>query len=71
MRTILNISLPPATVVEIKQSAKNSGFASVSEYMRYLIREEKKRELTERLLNARMDFENGKGKVLRSLKDLR
>jgi len=39
--------------------------------MRYLIREEKKRELAEQLLRTRTDFERGKGKVLHSLKDLR
>ncbi len=71
MRTILNISLPQATATAVKRVAKTRGFASVSEYMRHLIREEKERKLGERLVKDRMDFDNGKGKVLKSLKDLR
>jgi Arc/MetJ-type ribon-helix-helix transcriptional regulator len=71
MRTILNISLPEVTVLEIKQSVKKKGFASVSEYVRHLVREEKERELTKRVLQSRIGFEQGKGKVLRSLKNLR
>ncbi len=71
MRTILNLSLPEATVLEIKKSAKKGGFVSVSEYMRYLVREEKERELSKRVLEDRARFEQGTGKVLRSLKDLR
>ena len=71
MRTIVNISLPEATALEIKRSAKNRGFATVSEYMRYLVREEKEREFAKELLHDRALFEQGKGKVLKSLRDLK
>jgi Arc/MetJ-type ribon-helix-helix transcriptional regulator len=71
MRTIVNISVPQATAVEIRQSAKKRGFASVSEYMRYLVREEKEREFAKSLLESRIQFEKGEGEVLRSLRDLR
>jgi Arc/MetJ-type ribon-helix-helix transcriptional regulator len=71
MRTILNISLPEAIAMEIKQFAKKYGFSSVSEYIRHLVREEKKRQFENELLLERIGFEQGKAKTLRSLKDLR
>lgn len=71
MRTIVNISLPEATAKEIRQSAQKGGFASVSEYMRHLVRQEKQRELAQEILRERVHFDQGKGKVLRSLRDLK
>lgn len=38
MRQILNISLPMSMVKTIKQEVKEGGFASVSEFIRHLIR---------------------------------
>ncbi len=71
MRTILNISLPEATALDIKQFAKTNGFASVSEYIRYLVREENERQFQKQLMKDRVLFDKGKGKVLKSFKDLR
>ena len=71
MRTIVNISLPEAIALDIKQSAKTYGFASVSEYIRHLVRQEKERQFEKELIKDRLSFDKGKGKVLRSLKDLR
>jgi len=71
MRTIVNISLPKEMADEIKREVKREGFASTSEFIRALIREYKRAKLAEELHAQVRDFERGKGKILRSLKDLR
>lgn len=68
MRNIINISLPEEMAKMVEKGVKRGKFASTSEYIRYLIRS---RELVEELEKSRREFEAGKGKVLRSLKDLR
>jgi Arc/MetJ-type ribon-helix-helix transcriptional regulator len=71
MREILNISLPKEMVVQIKKGVKEGGFSTTSEYMRHLIRLENTRRLVEEIEISRQEFKNGKGKLLKSLKDLR
>ncbi len=71
MRNIVNISLPEKMVKVIKKEVKAGGYASVSEFFRYLIREWNTNKLAEELKKDRLRFEAGKGKVLKSLKDLR
>ncbi|MBU4370091.1 ribbon-helix-helix protein, CopG family [Patescibacteria group bacterium] len=71
MRNIVNISLPKQLVKVIKKEVKVEGYASVSEFIRYLIREWNANKLAEELKKDRLNFEAGKGKVLKSLKDLR
>jgi len=71
MRNIVNISLPEKMVKVIKKEVKAEGYASVSEFFRYLIREWNTNKLAEDLKKDRLKFEAGKGKVLKSLKDLR
>ena len=71
MRNIVNISLPEKMVKVIKKEVKAEGYASVSEFFRYLIREWNTNKLAEELKKDRLRFEAGKGKVLKSLKDLR
>ncbi|MCD6442039.1 ribbon-helix-helix protein, CopG family [bacterium] len=71
MRNVVNISLPKKMVKIIKKEVKTGGYASVSEFLRYLIREWNANKLAEELKKERLDFDAGKGKVLRSLKDLR
>ncbi len=68
MRTILNISIPEETAVEAKKNARTEGFASVSEYFRHLLREEKRRKFAAEL---RQQEKHGKWIKLKSLKDLR
>ena len=68
MRSIINISLPPEMVRDVKKEVKAGKFASVSEYFRHLLRSN---ELARELEEAEKEFQAGKGKVLRSLKDLR
>ncbi len=71
MRNIVNISLPKQMVRVIKKEVKLEGYASVSEFIRHLIREWNTNKLAEELKKDRLRFEAGKGKVLKSLKDLR
>jgi Arc/MetJ-type ribon-helix-helix transcriptional regulator len=71
MRNIVNISLPDSMVKTIKKDAKNGGFVSTSEFIRYLIRLWNTKQLGNELKNDRKLFEAGEGLELKSLKDLR
>lgn len=68
MRNIINISLPVDLADSVRKDVKRGKFASTSEYFRYLVRSHK---LAEELQKERRMLETGKGKVLRSLRDLR
>lgn len=67
MRNIMNISLPVDMMREVQKEVKKGHFASVSEYMRQLIRSDK---LYRELEEQEKDFAAGKGILLKSLKDL-
>lgn len=71
MRSIINISLPRDMVSTVEQEVQIGGFASKSEFFRHLLRLWNTRELYAELHERRRDFMAGKGKLLRSLKDLR
>ncbi|MCF7906754.1 ribbon-helix-helix domain-containing protein [Patescibacteria group bacterium] len=71
MRNIVNVSLPEKLVKLIKKEVKGEGYASVSEFIRYLIREWNAKKIAEELKKDRLNFEAGKGKILKSLKDIR
>ena len=68
MRNIINISLPQELVKRVKEEVRIKNYASTSEFFRHLLRVH---ELAEELEKSRIEFETGKGKILRSLKDLR
>ena len=68
MRNVINISLPQELTKAVKKEVKAGNYASVSEFFRYLLRTHK---LAEELEKSRREFEAGKGRILRSLKDLR
>lgn len=73
MRTILSLSMPEKTKKEIMERAKKSG-KTVSAYVISIIELEKNLVSEDDLVimakNARRDYEKGKTKVLRTLKDL-
>jgi len=71
MRNIINISLPASMVEEVQAGVKSGGFASVSEYIRHIIRSYRDYQLYRDIEKSRAEFRAGKGKVLRSFKDLR
>ena len=71
MRTIINISVPEALKIEIEHETKAGGYVSVSEFFRAVMREWKENNFLKELEQSRAEIAAGKGKVLRSLKDLR
>ncbi|PIS17201.1 MAG: hypothetical protein COT59_01845 [Candidatus Nealsonbacteria bacterium CG09_land_8_20_14_0_10_42_14] len=72
MRTIINISLPEQLNREIEKVMRKGRYATKSEFLRELIREKLEEEdILAQIRKSEAEFRTGKGKVLRSLKDLR
>lgn len=71
MRRVINISLPESLGVEVEKEVKHSRFASKSEFFRYLFRLWLEGKLAADLEESRSELASGKGKLLKSLKDLR
>lgn len=71
MRTIINISLPAPMAKTVKTAVKIGNYSSTSEFFRHLLREWQAGKILEELNNSRKEITSGKGKLLRSLKDLR
>ena len=71
MRHIINISLPKSMADSIKQEVKEEGFASISEYIRHIIRLYNTNKLAKELKQQTRDFESGKGIELKSLDQLK
>ena len=64
MRQVLSLSLPQQTTKEIKKSAKQKGFTSVSSYIKYLFEADSDvisiEELLEDVKQAEKDYKEGK-----------
>lgn len=71
MRSVINISLPQTLKKEVEQAVRHGGYATKSEFIRELLRLWKEEQLLKNLRESRAEMAAGKGKVLRSLKDLR
>ena len=71
MREILNLSLPTLLKNEVEMAVKNGGYASKSEFIRELLRLWREDRLLNDLHKSRKQILGGRGRVLRSLKDLR
>lgn len=71
MRNIINISLPPKMTEAVEENVKKGLFSSKSEFFRMLVRLWMEGKLVQELEESRKEFRHGKGKLLRSLKDLR
>lgn len=71
MREVINISLPSIMVKTVKKAVKTGAYSSTSEFFRDLLRDWQKGKLFDELNESKMEIAAGKGKVLRSLKDLR
>lgn len=71
MRAVINISLPSTMVKTVKTAVKSGSYSSTSEFFRDLLRDWQEGKLLSELNESRMEIASGKGKVLRSLKDLR
>ena len=70
MRNVVNISLPPSLNKLIDREVRKEGYASKSEFFRYLLRLWKDKKLADQLEKDRQNFDKGKGKVLKSFKDI-
>ncbi|MBU4536689.1 ribbon-helix-helix domain-containing protein [Patescibacteria group bacterium] len=71
MRTVLNISMPDSMAKKIEQETKKGDFASKSEFIRSIFRAWEEEALYKELKQSRKEIKEGKGIILRSLKDLR
>lgn len=71
MRYVINISLPESMVREVNVAVKKGGYASKSEFIRDLLRSWKEDQLFKELRKSQAEFKQGKGKLLKSLRDLR
>lgn len=71
MRNIVNISLPKSLNKIVEKEVEVGGYASKSEFFRFLVRLWKEKQLAKELNDDRKEFESGKGKTLKSLKSLR
>lgn len=71
MRTIVNISLPKELYREVEKAVKSGRYSSKSEFFRSLLRLWKEQELLDEIRESEKEFAAGKGRVLKSLKELR
>ncbi len=71
MRYVVNISLPEKMVKAVEDGVKKEHFSSKSEFFRALLRSWMEEKLAKELKESREEFFGGKGKLLKSLKDLR
>lgn len=71
MREIINISFPSAMVKTVKKAIKEGDYISTSEFFRDLLRNWQENQLLSDLNKSREEIRAGKGKVLKSLKNLR
>ena len=74
MRQVLSLSLPQKTTKEIKKSAKQRGFDSVSGYIKYLFELDKdlisETELLNSIKSARKEYKEGEAIKAKSLAEL-
>lgn len=71
MRNILNISLPQSLADMVRDEVENGKYASVSEFIRELLREWSKQQAIKHVRQSEREYRQGKYKVLKSLRDLR
>jgi len=71
MRNIMSISLPLPLTSVVEKEVKRGNYASKSEFFRYLLRQWMEGRLGYELDQSRKELQEGKGKLLKSLTDLR
>ena len=71
MRNIINLSLPQKLVGVVEENVKKGHFSSKSEFFRMLLRLWMEGKLVQELEESRKELSDGKGKLLKSLKNLR
>ena len=71
MRSIMTISLPLPLTSIVEKEVKRGNYASKSEFFRYLLRQWMEGKLAYELDQSKKEIQGGKGKLLKSLPDLR
>lgn len=71
MRSVINISLPQELAKTIDQFMASGRYATKSEFFRDLLRMWLEGKLFKELNESRKELMTGRGKILKSLKDLR
>ena len=71
MRAIMNISLPEPMAILIEQAVASGKYSTKSEFFRSLVRDWSEKRLAIELNESRDEMKKGKGKLLKSLRDLR
>lgn len=71
MRKIINLSLPEELKKEVDKAVESGQYATKSEFFRDLLRLWKEEQMLQELRESQKEIARGRGKILRSLKDLR
>jgi len=71
MREVINISLPKELNRSVEELVKKGKYATKSEFFRELLRLWIEGKILRELAESRKELASGRGKLLRSLKDLR
>ena len=71
MREVINISLPKELNKSVEKLVKEGKYATKSEFFRDLLRMWIEGKILRELTESRKELVSGRGKLLRSLKDLR
>jgi len=71
MRNIISISLPLPLTNVVDKEVKRGNYASKSEFFRHLLRQWMEERISRELDQSRKEMQQGKGKLLKSLTDLR
>jgi len=71
MRSIVNISLPKELDRTVEKIVKEEKYATKSEFFRDLLRMKLEGKLLRDIAESRKELALGKGRLLKSLKDLR
>ena len=71
MRAIVNISLPPQLNSLVEKEIASGQYATKSEFFRSLLRSWAETKLAKELNESREEIKSGRGKLLKTLKDLR
>ena len=71
MREVINISLPKELNRSVEELVKKGKYATKSEFFRELLRLWIEGKILRELAESRQELASGRGRLLRSLKDLR
>ncbi|HUV81224.1 MAG TPA: ribbon-helix-helix domain-containing protein [Patescibacteria group bacterium] len=71
MREVINISLPKELNKTVEEIIKKEKYATKSEFFRDLLRMRIEGKIIRELVESRKELVAGKGKILKSLKNLR